>query len=227
VRRPSNNERFWVRNLLVAVGGAYSLKVLVSMAWDGSLQRHITNSKELVESKIYEHVVEPLTKLKVELFDTIRSGEDHIVAKEDLALSKGALERMLSDFSRSKEGQSLIVARLNEAKEEILRNKERIFSKDDVATILEASNSAQIHTIESIRTGDPLKDLNPTPEQALVALMNEYEKELQTPVRGILFGNLFTAILIQVNYCLISDLSFFLFVRSFVRSFVLSLCLSL
>ncbi len=31
------------------------------------------------------------------------------------------------------------------------------------------------------------------------ALMSEYEKELQTPIKGIMFGSLMTAILIQVN----------------------------
>ena len=35
-------------------------------------------------------------------------------------------------------------------------------------------------------------------QKALDALMSEYEKELQTPIKGIMFGSLMTAILIQV-----------------------------
>jgi len=35
--------------------------------------------------------------------------------------------------------------------------------------------------------------------QAMEALMTEYEKELQTPIKGIMFGSLMTAILIQAT----------------------------
>lgn len=38
-----------------------------------------------------------------------------------------------------------------------------------------------------------------TPEQAMAALMSAYEKELQAPIKGIMFGNLTTAILIQMQ----------------------------
>lgn len=174
------------------------------MIRDGSLGELFDRFKDVVQSKIAEHVIEPLTKLKQELFETIRSSDDHIVAKRDLELSKAALERMLTDFSKSKEGYALILPNIQVAKEEILRNKERIFSKDGVADVVNAITSPtksevpQVHTIDTIRTGDALVDLSPTPEQALIALMNEYEKDLQHPIRGILFGNLFTAILIQV-----------------------------
>jgi uncharacterized protein with von Willebrand factor type A (vWA) domain len=176
------------------------------MIKDGSLQEFWHHSKELVSAKVAEHVVEPLTKLKQELFETIRSSDDHIVAKRDLELSKAALERMLTDFSKSKEGHALILPNIQEAKEEILRNKERIFTKEGVADVVNAmktppkSDVPPVHTVESIRTGDALVDLSPTPEQALIALMNEYEKDLQHPIRGIMFGNLFTAILIQVQF---------------------------
>lgn len=205
VRRPSNIERFWVRNLLIALGSAYGCTVLVGMIQDGTLQELWNHLRELVTSKVTEHVVEPLTKLKQELFETIRSSDDHIVAKRDLELSKAALERMLTDFSKSKEGHALILPNIQEAKEEIMRSKERIFTKEGVADVVNAIKTPpkpdvpQVHTVESIRTGDALVDLSPTPEQALVALMNEYEKDLQHPIRGIMFGNLFTAILIQVH----------------------------
>lgn len=212
-QRPSNFERYWVRNILITIATIYSAKEIYNLIQDGSLQEYVHHFVEWITSKMTEHIIEPITKLGQELFDTIRK-RDQIVSREDLELSKAALERMLYDFSQSKQGYALILPKL---KEELLKNKDRILSKEVVDVVSEsaakavasaatdavinaASANGNIHTIESIRTGNPLKDLSPTPEQALVALMNEYEKDLQTPIRGMLFGNLFTALLIQVSY---------------------------
>jgi len=117
LHRPTNNERFWIRNVLLLVGGVYTGTVLYQKYQDGSLQAITTQIMEKITSKLTEHVVEPIAKLGNELFHTIRSRET-IVSRDDLELSREALERMLSDFSKSREGYALILPNM---KEELLK----------------------------------------------------------------------------------------------------------
>ena len=61
-----------------------------------------------------------------------------------------------------------------------------------------AAAASAVHIPHIVGGDEPLQS-KPTPEQAMDALMSEYEKELQTPLRGIVMGSLMTAILIQVS----------------------------
>lgn len=126
---------------------------------------------------------------------------------------------MLQDFSSSNEGLHLIFPDLS--MEEV---KKRLLDNELVNTFKPSSRGAsapvEIPAKEvvasppvapAVRSGggggagqtiDDLVVLRPSAEQAMQALMREYEKELQTPIRGIIFGSLFTAILIQVTVVL-------------------------
>lgn len=186
VQRPSYFERYWVRNLIATVGAVFLLETTVSSIRSGELQRSARILFEAIQSKLTEHVIEPVTKLAGELFDTIRK-RDHIVSQQDLEMSRQALERMLTDFSQSQQGHDLL-KRWNEIKSK----------SDDLLNSIPGihSNASDANVVVPV---PPAVEFAPTPDQAWEALMNEYERELQSPIRGIIYGNLFTAMLIQVS----------------------------
>jgi uncharacterized membrane-anchored protein YjiN (DUF445 family) len=158
-------------------------------------------------------------KLFAELFDTIRH-RDLIVSRRDYEQSKEALHRMLEDFSQSKEGVELIsklktqIMENSIVKDQIMNN--RLFQKSGSPTTTEVDNTSpppppvtpplvhQVPTpVNPYLKEDPevVVTLEPDAEKALEALMREYEKDLKSPIRGIITGNLLTAILIQVCGC--------------------------
>jgi uncharacterized membrane-anchored protein YjiN (DUF445 family) len=219
VRRPSNLERYWLRNILLTCIGAYSCRFLYIKYNDGSLQIAVQKCSDLVSAKLQEHVIEPVNKLFAELFDTIRH-RDLIVSRRDYERSKEALHRMLEDFSQSKEGVELIsklktqIMENSIVKDQIMNN--RLFQKSGSATATEVDGTPppppppppvtpplvhQVPTpVNPYLKEDPevVVTLEPDAEKALEALMREYEKDLKSPIRGIVTGNLLTAILIQV-----------------------------
>lgn len=210
VRRPSYLERHWIRNILASLAGIYLANTTFNMIQTGELQRQCTRLITFVKGKVQEHVVEPVTDLALELFDTIRKRED-IVSREDLEASRAALNRMLVEFSQSKEGSALILSRF---KEELLKQKDTLLEtiKNNAASgsgttenvskaVSKALAAATTHPggVSQAAQTTISEAFQATPEQAWEALMSEYEKELQTPIRGIVYGNLFTAMLIQMQ----------------------------
>jgi hypothetical protein len=199
-------ERYWIRNILVSIAGIYFANTTIRMIQTGELQRQSAKLLVFVQNKLQEHVVEPVSDLAMELFDTIRKREK-IVSREDLDASRDALHRMLVEFSQSKEGSTLILNRLNvdHLKDELLKRSDTLFETiknggagstggAGGASVVPANPAASVVTLPS---GGEMASF--TPEQAWDALMSEYEKELQTPIRGIVYGNLFTAMLIQMQ----------------------------
>eukprot|EP01038_Epipyxis_sp_PR26KG_P012394 gene12394-16624_t len=170
--RPSNNERYWLRNIVLIGGGLYLTKLLVSMSISYELQTMIKLATDYLKNAIKERIIEPITDLKNELLNTIRR-RDGMVSREDLDQSRKALERMLDDFSKTATGSSKILSYMTSIGGSSYRN----------------SNPPNLQS----------PPLTITQEQAMDTLMHSYEKELQSPIRGILFGSLMTAMLIQMQ----------------------------
>lgn len=215
-------ERYWIRNILVSIAGIYFANTTIRMIQTGELQRQTAKLLVFVQNKLQEHVVEPVSDLAMELFDTIRKREK-IVSREDLDASRDALHRMLVEFSQSKEGSTLILNRLNvdHLKDELLKRSDTLFEtikNGGAGSTGGGGGGGGTTTAASVVPANPAAGALPssgaaagvgassgsemasfTPEQAWDALMSEYEKELQTPIRGIIYGNLFTAMLIQMQ----------------------------
>lgn len=131
-----------------------------------------------------------------------------MVSRAELRESRQALSRMLADFSSSQAGYELIIERLKEQSSHLFGgSKDKISSTGSATT----SNSSTVMTpaqqkvvadaknnMNGKNIDEAIRSLDPTEAQAMDALMNLYEKELQTPMRGLLFGSLMTAMLIQV-----------------------------
>lgn len=213
------------------MGGIYTTQLLINKYQDGSLHEHWITFTTWFQSKLQEHVIEPVTKLFQELFHTIRSRE-HIVSRKDYELSRDALHRMLSDFSKSRQGHELMDKLKDQLSFTTELIKKPVFSgssKRDASNTTppppQASSSGSSASTASPPAPSnpppqPVKNSNsgsggssmgrssdtevvvtlePTAEQALEALMTEYEQELQTPIKGIISGNLLTAVLIQMQ----------------------------
>lgn len=189
-------ERYWIRNILASVAGFYIANTTIRMIRTGELQDKFSRLVVFVQGKIQEHVVEPVSDLALELFDTIRKRED-IVSRNDLEASRASLNRMLVEFSQSKEGSALILNRLTE---ELLKRGDNLLEsiKNTGSAAVGGSALPSTGNEGAKLAGNVAESFQATPEQAWAVLMSEYEKELQTPIRGILYGNLFTAMLIQV-----------------------------
>jgi hypothetical protein len=217
VHKPSDIERFWSRNALVFAGSALAAKTLFDLWRDGT----VATAYAFLQGKLRDHVLEPLEKLAGELFDTIRKREN-IVTREELQDSRAALDRMLRDFSESSNGSTLI-ADLKERIRETIKDQQEAAAA--IAGKLSGSPSSAASSSGSSAGagGSDAGGAGPaavvaggalhrspaaagrlaaddfSPEQAMAALMTAYERELQAPVRGVVFGNLMTALLIQMQ----------------------------
>lgn len=197
-RKPSNFERFWFRRLLTVIVGVYSARVLAIMISDGSLRKLLESTYELIVNKIQDKIVEPLQELFQELFDTI-SRREAIVSRADLESSRRALQRMLDDFSTSQQGSDLILLDKFKKLPDELKNSYENFRNSNSSSIAIDSVEVKVPQPPAVVEGGGAVGVHNTPEEAYEALMNEYEKELQTPIRGIIWGSLMTAVLIQVS----------------------------
>lgn len=198
MHKPSDTERFWFRNVLLVALGVLSAKTAVDLWRDGT----VASAYSFFQAKLHDHVLEPVEKLARELFDAIRKRE-YVVTREECEESQEALHRMLRDFSQSSKGSTLI-ADMKERLRETLRDQQEAASA--IADKLSGGRTggggggtAVPPTQVGAATAAVLAADEFRPEQAMAALMNAYERELQAPVRGVVFGNLMTAILIQMQ----------------------------
>jgi hypothetical protein len=171
-------QRYWIRNILLTTGGLWLARFLYLRTVDGSIALALQVARETVVVRYKEHIHEPVSALVKELFDTIHREE--IVSKRDLDQSKEALHRMLSDYSKSIKGIELF--------EKVKNTLNRI--SEQASTVV--GGSVKEAMIEVPATSF-------SPEEALDALMKSYEAELSNPIQGVLFGNLATSILIQMQ----------------------------
>jgi hypothetical protein len=206
VHKPSDRERFWLRRILFGILGAFSAKVAVDLWRDGS----ITSAYAFALSKLRDHIIEPMEKLAGELFDTIRK-RDYVVTREECDESRESLHRMLHEFSQTSKGSTLISdmkARVQETLREQQEAASAMASKiSQRATGGGAGSGGGSGRGVDLKPADVVPKVQPpgwvaaevSPEQAMAALMSAYERELQAPIQGVVFGNLMTAILIQMQ----------------------------
>ena len=193
-RRPSKQERYWALNAVLCGGIFYVGYVTLRHLRDGSIQKQLSLIKDQTSSVVTEHIIEPITKLGEEFFEKLHRREE-IVSREDLTQSKDALSRMLADFS--KHGQ-----RSYDIRQMMMgSSKPPSGFHDSDSTSSATSNSSS----SSNNSGNVLDDLE-TKESSLAnesaameTLMRTYEKQLQSPIYGMLYGNLMTAMLIQMQ----------------------------
>lgn len=312
--RPTYLERYWVRSLLLSILTFVVIKKGYEWHQSGALYETFLKVQDFVILKLEEHIIDPVVELIEKLFDTMNN-DNIIVSRQELEESIGAYERMLIEFSKSKEGKSLIsrfqeelLEKQAQLKEELIRNKEVIKEeilkstdklKKEIDLSVTSSTGVLKESIESLLEGNILESINkvssassssssvadaalavasietqnatreavlevvdknssifgsdnkssfkqstnneqfresigksatsyinneskieyypyfryvrpkeidprnfrisPDAEEALAALMTEYERELQTPIRGMVYGSLFTSLLVQVQ----------------------------
>lgn len=190
-KRPTHWQRYWLRNtILITLGGVTTFGLFIGLH-NGSLMKAIKVGIDIIRLGFKEHIVEPVTALMRELFEI--HDKQEIVSVHDLQTSREALDRMLDDFSKSNQGIRLI--------QQLQKTLNDIGERaSNVAASAVGSNT--LIPLETLPNDHHL--LNNTTshfstEEAMDALMKSYEKELQNPIQGILFGNLMTAMLIQMQ----------------------------
>jgi hypothetical protein len=169
-----------------------------------------------VISLVSEHIVEPISKLGEEFFEKLHRREG-IVSREDLVQSRQALTRMLADFSKHGQrsydvrqmmrGASFSPIGFNES------DTTATATANTVPSTSHSSSDASKHTAtgnghppagstnhsNGNNESDALKASPIDETDAMEALMRTYEKQLQSPIYGMLYGNLMTAMLIQMQ----------------------------
>jgi ATP synthase regulation protein NCA2 len=191
-RRPSKQERYWALNAVLCGGIFYLGYVTLRHLRDGSIQKKYHSIKEHTSTVVTEHIIEPITKLGEEFFEKLHRREE-IVSRKDLIQSKDALTRMLADFS--KHGQ-----RSYDIRQMMLGS-----SKPPSGFHDSDSTSTSSSTSTSNGSGNVLDDVESkeaslaNESAAMETLMRTYEKQLQSPIYGMLYGNLMTAMLIQMQ----------------------------
>jgi hypothetical protein len=180
------------------------VKVAVDLWRDGS----IASAYAFALSKLRDHIIEPMEKLASELFDTIRK-RDYVVTREECDESRESLHRMLHEFSQTSKGSTLISdmkARVQETLREQQEAASAMASKISQRATGGGSGSGSGGAVD-LKPADVVPKVpqagwvaaEVSPEQAMAALMSAYERELQAPIQGVVFGNLMTAILIQMQ----------------------------
>ena len=94
-RRPTFYERYWLLHLCIILGTGIVSKEVIIMTGNGSFQRFIHSTYITLSKQIHERIVEPVSDLFSELFQTISRRKEGIVTREDLEQSQQALNRML------------------------------------------------------------------------------------------------------------------------------------
>lgn len=185
---------------------------------DGSLQRRYISIRDHAAALVSEHIVEPISKLGEEFFEKLHRREG-IVSREDLVQSRQALTRMLADFSKHGQrsydirqmmrGASFSPIGFNEPDTTAAATATAVHSttlpSSDASKHAAAGNNHH-HPITGNTAhshgNDDLDVLKASPideTDAMEALMRTYEKQLQSPIYGMLYGNLMTAMLIQMQ----------------------------
>jgi hypothetical protein len=217
-RRPSKLERYWAINTVLSAGLCYLGYITTKHLQDGSLQRRCISIRDHVTSLVSEHIVEPISKLGEEFFEKLHRREG-IVSREDLVQSRQALTRMLADFSKHGQRSYDVRQMMRGASFSPIGFNEPDTTATAATATAVPSNShsspdASKHTTSGNGHHPPAGSSNhsngnnesdvlkasPIDEtDAMEALMRTYEKQLQSPIYGMLYGNLMTAMLIQMQ----------------------------
>jgi hypothetical protein len=158
------------------------------------MKRDLCFVADIVLSTIRDKFYNPVLELFVNFSNQLKR-RDPIVTQEELVQDHIALSRMLEEFSARK-NKSLQSSLPNKIKDSVL-GQEKLDSASldrDTGSISYSSPplESQPRTLENkLMTSGQIK--------AMEQLMRSYELELMNPLRGLLFGDLVTAILIQVN----------------------------
>jgi hypothetical protein len=176
----------------------------------GALQRSLWSLADAVLGKIREHIVEPIQDLVTNLTDTLKR-KDPIVSQEELVRDHMALARMLEEYSanrkivESKTTNKLLKDPLSLLPSVANKNTGAVYGSKSSAS----SNGSSYGSSGGFGLLPPMENPDRSADQRLMTsaqiasmeeLMRRYEEELQNPIRGMLFGDLLTAILIQVNF---------------------------
>ena len=164
-------------------------RILKRYITSGQLQRTVWYVLDLVLGKFREHIVEPIQDLTTNLFDTLKR-RDPIVTHDELVQSHLALSRMLDQYEHKYEEKNGVISNV-------------------LSTIYPSALSGDVKEMNTVHapppdTSSPKNRLTTSRElSSMERLMRDYEKELQTPIKGLLFGDLISSVLIQVRTLLI------------------------
>lgn len=158
----------------------------------GQLQRGFWSVLDLVLGKVREHIVEPIQELSTNLFNTLQR-RDPIVTHDELVQSHLALSRMLESYERNisdRDGPSGPMGEL------VNKVSSTIYSPKPAS----ASTAPNKLPAVPLDPGSSKNRLSTSRQvSSMERLMRAYEKELQAPIKGLLFGDLIQSVLIQVE----------------------------
>lgn len=166
-------------------------RILKRYVSSGQFRLFFWGTLDLVLGKIREHIVEPVQDLITNLFDTLKR-RDPIVTHEELVQSHLALNRMLESY----EGEIIDKDKAVNINTVVSKLSSTLnLSKDDPPVPVQPHQSM----IEKDLSSSKFRLATSRQLSSMERLMKDYEKELQTPIRGLLFGDLIRSVLIQVS----------------------------
>ena len=168
--RPAHYERYWLLYMAGFMLGSYGIYKTRKLYVSGYLNEQLVKAGERF-SYMLEHVMDPIIDFFKDLFKTKR-GED-VVSLSDVMKSKEAYSRMIKEFAKTRKGSTVITD----------------FTSKWLPQ-LGLSNGSQLDDALKVTIDD---------STAWDALMASYEKDLQSPLSGILFGTLSTSMLLQIQ----------------------------
>lgn len=155
--------------------------------------------------------MEPIQDLITNLTDTLKRKEP-IVSQEELVRDHMALARMLEEYSANRKiVESKTTNKLLKDPMSLLPSVGNKSSNTSTNKSQSSSASTSFGSSEGFGLLPSMESPDRSADQRLMTsaqiasmdeLMRRYEEELQHPIKGMLFGDLLTAILIQVFYLL-------------------------
>ena len=167
--RPPHYERYWFCYMIGIAASSYGIYKLRDNYLSGYLNEQLRKAG-VQFTYLLEHVLDPVTELWNYLFGS-KLGED-VVSISDVMKSKEAYSRMIKEFAKTKKGSTVIT--------------------DFTSKWLPQLGFGDNQSDEALKV--TIDD-----STAWDALMASYEKDLQAPLSGILFGTLSTSMLLQIQ----------------------------
>ena len=196
---PSQLEQHWISYSGAGVIVIYtSVFIFKHSRLNGSkdLENWIKFAIDSVKNIWSERVIDPLQKVKGELFDTFRR-RPAIVSMEDWKSDRDSLQRMLNDFRMDyskKSASSSMKQNETSASNEISDVGQLSSSEAEIAAQGLDTDTKALQDIEAL---DSLSDAQLL--EGMQIMMHSYEKELKNPIRNLVTGNLMRSLLIQVQ----------------------------
>ena len=209
---PTPLQQHWIRYTCVGIAAVYGGHFVIKhSALNGSedLENWAKASLQAIQAAWKTHVIEPLENLQGELFNTFRA-RPSIVSLDEYEADRDSLKRMLQSFKVDVQSKSKIPRELRNAgpTSSTTGSMGSMGMKASSASLSATEREAELNNLDGLEV-----------------MMHCYEKELRSPIKNFVAGDLMRSLLIQVQQMKVNTESAMLEIDQILKANELSISL--